>query len=342
MSAAANNGLGVAGVANCMILRINGNGFRERTLQRRLLGREQWVRVVNISWTGADSDALNAAGNYLKVQAHGLLVMAGENGSGQLTYPNQPNIWVISMTDAADNQLSKCGAAIDFAAPGWAVYSTLAGGGYGLGSGTSYAAPIFAGVVARLFTINPVLEPDDVIDMLKATAKDLGNPGWDMWFGWGRINYGAAAAQARARLPQISIVGYPSNQVMIATGLKTRFACQLWRSAVTNGFDWALVANRRVSTNGNQLVLTDPAAPGDGACYRVSVSERKGYREGRHWPLSPNGSRRSASDERTRSADRLTFRFVESTGNRGKYTRGRSMGNSGALLEAHEVLPLCQ
>ena len=199
--------------------------------------------------------------------------MAGENGSGQLTYPNQPDIWAISMTDGADNQRSKYGAAIDFAAPGWAVYSTLAGGGYGWGSGTSYAAPIFAGVVARLFTINPVLEPDDVIDILKTTAKDLGDPGWDMWFGWGRINFGAAAAQARARLPRISIVSCTSNEVTVVTGLKTRFSCQLWRNAVTNSLGWTLVSNMQVSTNGNQLVLTDPSSLTGGALYRISVSE---------------------------------------------------------------------
>ena len=273
VAAAANNGLGVAGVANCLVLPINSNGFESELCNAVYWAASNGVRVVNISWTGAGSDALNAAGNYLKVQAHGLLVMAGENGTGQLAYPNQPDIWAISMTDAADNQHSKYGAAIDFAAPGWAVYSTLSGGGYGSGSGTSYAAPIFAGVVARLFTINPVLEPDDVIDILKTTARDLGDPGWDMWFGWGRINFGAAAVQAQARLPRISIVGCTSNQVMIATGLKTRFSCQLWRSAVTNSFCWTLVSNMQVSTNGNQLVLTDPSSLTGGALYRVSVSE---------------------------------------------------------------------
>lgn len=273
VSAAANNGLGVAGVANCLVLPINSNGFESELCNAVYWAASNGVRVVNMSWTGAGSEALNAAGNFLKAHAHGLLVMAGENGTGQLVYPNQPDIWAISMTDAVDNQRSKYGASIDFAAPGWAIYSTLAGGGYGFGSGTSYAAPIFAGVVARLFTINPVLEPDDVIDILKTTAQDLGDPGWDMWFGWGRINFGAAAVQVQARLPRISIVGCTSNQVMIATGLNPRFSCQLWRSAVTNSFSWTLVSSMQVSTNGNRLVLTDPFPVAGGALYRVSVSE---------------------------------------------------------------------
>jgi hypothetical protein len=39
------------------------------------------VRVVNISWTGADSDALNAAGTYLRLNARGILAMPGLNSS---------------------------------------------------------------------------------------------------------------------------------------------------------------------------------------------------------------------------------------------------------------------
>ena len=37
------------------------------------------VRVVNISWTGGDSETLNAAGAYLVATDRGLLVMAGGN-----------------------------------------------------------------------------------------------------------------------------------------------------------------------------------------------------------------------------------------------------------------------
>lgn len=270
VAAALNNGFGVAGLANCQILPINSNGFESELCNAVYWAASNGVRVVNISWTGAGSAALNSAAGYFKQQAQGVVVMSGENGSGDLALPNQPDLWVVAMTDAADNPRSKYGLAIDFAAPGWTIYSTLTGGAYGTGSGTSYAAPILAGVVARLFTINPVLTPDDVQGILVNTARDLGDPGWDMWFGWGRVDYGGAAAAAAARLPRITLLSYGSNQVTIATGVKPGFTCQLWRSTAAQGFQWAMVTNAQFSTNGDQLLVTAPTDAEPGAFYRVS------------------------------------------------------------------------
>ena len=76
------------------------------------------------------------------------------------------------MTDAADNfQDTQYGPYIDFAAPGYHIYSTSTGGGYAVGSGCSYAAPLVAGVVAWMFGLNPTLSPDEVIGILKDTLK---------------------------------------------------------------------------------------------------------------------------------------------------------------------------
>ncbi len=273
IAATLNNGLGVAGLANCKILPINTTGFESELCNAVYWAASNGVRVVNISWTGAGSDALNSAGNYFKTTARGMLVMSGENGTGEMTIPNQPDIWVVAMTDAADNQRCKYGVANDFAAPGWAVYSTLAGSGYGQATGTSYAAPILAGAIARLLAINPMLSPDDVRDILVTTARDLGDSGLDMWFGFGRIDFGAAAALAYSRLPQLSVLSYANSQMIIATGVKPGFACQVWRSSTTDGFQWALVTDPQFSTNDNQLTFTVPVASSRGEFYRVSIGQ---------------------------------------------------------------------
>lgn len=271
IAAGLNNGVGVAGLANCQILPIHTTGFESELCAAVYWAASNGVRVVNISWTGAGSDALNAAGNYLKTTARGILVMSGENGTGEMTIPNQPDIWVVAMTDAADNQRCKHGVANDFAAPGWAVYSTRASDGYGFATGTSYAAPVLAGAVARLFTINPMLSPDDIRDILSSTARDLGDPGWDMWFGAGRIDFGAAAALAYARLPRLSILSCTNAQLSIATGVKPGIPCQLWRSSLTAGSAWMLVTNPTSSTNDSQLVFTVPMVANEGELFRVSV-----------------------------------------------------------------------
>jgi subtilisin family serine protease len=68
--------------------------------------------------------------------------------------------------------------------------------GYGLNSGTSFAAPLVAGAAALAWSIDPNLTPDQVEQMLYSTAKDLGDPGWDQIYGWGRLDIGAVAEEA--------------------------------------------------------------------------------------------------------------------------------------------------
>ena len=110
---------------------------------------------------------------------------------------------------------------IDFAAPGWQVFSTTINSGYTFDSGTSYATPLFCGVVAVLFSINPTLRPEEVINLLKSTAADKGPSGWDMWYGWGRIDFGAAAAAASATLPVLSGTLQTDGQFCVATSFKS-------------------------------------------------------------------------------------------------------------------------
>jgi subtilisin family serine protease len=265
------NGLGIAGAGNCRILPLNINGFTSEMCNAVYWAATNGVRVVNISWTGADSDALNAAGAYLRTNARGILAMAGLNGPGFVHYPNQPDIWCIAMTDAADNQRSAYGDHIDFAAPGWAVYSTTTNGGYAFDSGTSYATPLFCGVVAVLFSINPTLGSEEVIDLLKSTAIDKGPTGWDQWYGWGRIDFGAAAAAAAATLPVVSGALETNSQFCVATGFKSGLTYTLWRTSTLSVPQWVQVTNTVLSTNNGRILLTDPSPTQRAQFYRVGI-----------------------------------------------------------------------
>src|SRR5688572_9208623 len=195
-AAVIDNGIGTAGASKCRILPININGAISEMYEAIIWAADHGVRVVNISWTGGDSETLNAAGAYLKERARGIVAMSGVNGAGFLNYVNQPNIYCISMTDAGENPRSRFGNHIDFSAPGFEVFSTTTNSGYGFASGTSYSTPLFCGAVATLFSVNPALTPDAAIDLLKNTAEDLGPVGWDQFHGFGRINQGKAAAAA--------------------------------------------------------------------------------------------------------------------------------------------------
>lgn len=86
----------------------------------------------------------------------------------------------------------------DIAGPGVAVRSALAGGAYGLKSGTSMAAPHLAGVVALMRQANPDLSPTDIKQILFQTAMDLAEPGEDNAAGHGLVDALAAVQQAAA------------------------------------------------------------------------------------------------------------------------------------------------
>lgn len=81
----------------------------------------------------------------------------------------------------------------DIASVGTSVYSTINPNTYGLSTGTSMAAPGVAGVTAQLFQAYEESQGVEPLGgMLKAflmnTADDLGNPGPDFIYGYGRMN----------------------------------------------------------------------------------------------------------------------------------------------------------
>ncbi len=72
---------------------------------------------------------------------------------------------------------------------------------YTLIGGTSGACPIAAGVAALVLSVNPDLTHKDVKEILYRSARDLGEPGWDPYYGWGRVDARAAVEIAMNTLP---------------------------------------------------------------------------------------------------------------------------------------------
>jgi len=268
-AAVVNNNLGVAGAANCAILPVHIAGFTSEMYEAVIWAADHDVRVVNISWTGADSPSLNDAGLYLHDRARGLLAMAGVNGTGFLNYPNHPYIYCVSMTDAADNMRSRNGDHIDFSAPGFGIYSTTTDSGYGGASGTSFSTPLFCGIAASLLSINPTLSPDEVVEILKSTADDLGEPGWDRFYGWGRIHFGRAATVAQSTLPNILQIARSGSQATVIANYRSGLDYSLWKTPQIAPANWFQVTNTLMSINANLVTLTDPDALSPESFYKV-------------------------------------------------------------------------
>lgn len=105
----------------------------------------------------------------------------------------------------------------DVAALGASTLVAIRGGGYGLGSGTSFASPMVAGIVCQMLQVNPALNPAEVLDILRFTSNRANNP--DNQLGWGIVNARAAVDMARGSTQ----VGDPPSDVTFTTAYPNPF-----------------------------------------------------------------------------------------------------------------------
>jgi subtilisin family serine protease len=157
-----------------------------------------------------------------------VLVYPAINANALVYYPARyPEVIAVGATDHRDLRwgYSNYGPELDIMAPGgpthppgtagdvFGIWTTdIAGiaGGNGIirglpipdyfpFGGTSAAAPIVAGVAALILSVEPNLTNDEVRHFLERSAKDLGDPGWDQYYGWGRVDAKAALDMVLAK-----------------------------------------------------------------------------------------------------------------------------------------------
>jgi subtilisin family serine protease len=195
--AASMNGKGVAGIApNVKIMPINVFSGTKADSYDVVDGIYYAVRngadVINLSLGGfVYSYSMAEAVSYAFTQGTVVVAAAGNSDTSYSTYPAAyDGAFGISATDSNDRitDFSNFGNYIDFAAPGESIYSTVAGSGYDYMDGTSMASPVVAGVAALILSKNPLVTPNDVKAILANSAIDLGNGGWDYFYGYGRVN----------------------------------------------------------------------------------------------------------------------------------------------------------
>jgi hypothetical protein len=184
------------------------------------------VRIINMSITGSTvSSTLQSAVDYAWSKGAVIFAAAGNSGSTSPTYPAACNhVLAISATEPTDTlaSFSNHGSWIKLSAPGDIILTTQMGGGYGNWWGTSMASPIAAGVGALALSANPSLTNAQLVTLLETNSDDLGTPGFDQFYGYGRVNAYKAVAAAKGVAtdttpPKVSISSPLSGATVLGT-----------------------------------------------------------------------------------------------------------------------------
>ncbi len=208
IAAETDNGEGVAGIApgvKLMPVKIADDyGFISfaDALDAVDWARDHGADIINMSFGGYLTSEQVALGQptFTAARDAGVLMVAasGNEGMSLRNYPASfRGVVSVGAVDGDDNlaEFSTTGRALDLVAPGVDTWSTIPDGDYEAGSGTSGSSPHVAGVAALVWSERPALLVDELEAVLRASAADLGEPGWDPLFGDGRIDAVAALTE---------------------------------------------------------------------------------------------------------------------------------------------------
>jgi len=230
IGAAGDNGLGIAGVnwtvrlMAIKFLSASGSGDTVGAISAIQYAINNGAHVLSNSWGGSGySQALQDV--ILEANNAGIVFVAaaGNNGSDSKVYPAAyDKVIAVSATDHNDVKagFSSYGTFIDVAAPGVNIFSTKLNSTYGYASGTSMACPHVAGLAALLKSLDITLTPDQVEHILETTADDLGDSGWDTFYGSGRINaFWALQAVVQQEISFPTAIIFSPAQDQLASGV---------------------------------------------------------------------------------------------------------------------------
>lgn len=128
-----------------------------------------------------------------------LLVAATGNDEGpHVRYPAAYPTVVAVGGVRTNNQIeyrSNYGPEVDLVAP-WSVYTTAPGNRYQYNEGTSMAAPQVAAAAALAWSRYPSMKVHEIRNLLRQTAEDIADPGWDTYTGYGLLRVDRLVTQA--------------------------------------------------------------------------------------------------------------------------------------------------
>ena len=202
-AAETNNGYGGAGVswgARIMPIKVMDNQgvlYHWHAATGITYAVDNGAKIINLSWTllsGIDPQPVQDAVSYAHSKGALVIAAAGDGFDSSYKYPAAlDHVVSVAATDRDDGHpdFATYNEKVDVAAPGVDILA-LYGEIYWRYSSTDFAAPLVSGLAALVWSVNPTLTPDEVESIIESTAVDLGEPGRDDYFGYGRIDASAA------------------------------------------------------------------------------------------------------------------------------------------------------
>jgi subtilisin family serine protease len=154
------------------------------------MARER-VPVVNVSLVGPQNVTLAAVVRVLIARGHVVVAAVGNDGpSARPLYPaSYPGVVGVTGVDSRKRVLIEAcrGPQVDFAAPGADMAAAMSAQTFAVVRGTSFAAPIVAGLIASALAQPDRSGAEQAIAQLARQAVDLGSRGMDKTYGNGLV-----------------------------------------------------------------------------------------------------------------------------------------------------------
>ena len=228
--AARQNKIGIMGVApECDFLFIGDSShyiYEDAVAIKAFeYAKNQGAKVINCSWGSGNASSIFESQIKSLYDSAIVVVFACGNDHKNLDWPgikDESEIqWVIgvSASNKTGNRanFSNYGKNIDIMAPGDSILSANLMGrwqidnNYAISSGTSFSAPIVAGVAALILSVNPSLSPSDVRKIIIETAQktcdssiSYDSEGFSLYHAYGLIDAGEAVMRAAGVATRIS------------------------------------------------------------------------------------------------------------------------------------------
>lgn len=192
-----NNSIGIAGAApNIKLVNLRafdpgGYGEEDDVAAAILYAVQMGVKVLNMSF--GDYSFSYVLRDVVQFAYSRNLVLVGSSGNRNSANPHYPSGYseVICVGNSTQDDFragnSNYGSTLDLMAPGTQIFTTARNNNYASISGTSAATPHVAAAAALILSLGN-FSNEEVKQILKSTSDDIGEPGWDIFTGAGRLN----------------------------------------------------------------------------------------------------------------------------------------------------------